>query len=122
MRSVYPLIPRVERHHALLEALCMAGSRPQTAASLASQLRVSPRTVERDIAHFVDLGLPIRSARGPSGGYILALDSSEFVLVLSPAEVGALIATLVAVGPQASASAQSVFMKLHAVLTGNPPG
>lgn len=118
MRSAYPLIPRVERHHALLEALCVAGKRPQTAAALADQLRVSPRTVERDIAYFIELGLPIRSVRGPAGGYSLAVDRRQFELVLTRSEIGAVLAALVAVGPQGSASAQSVFEKLHAVLTG----
>lgn len=121
MRSAYPLIPRVERHHALLEALCLAGQRPRTAAALAEDLRVSARTIERDLAYFIELGLPIRSTRGPSGGYSLAVDRRRFELVLSRSEIGALLAALVAVGPQASASAQSVFDKLHALLRAQAP-
>ncbi|MEU0787365.1 transcriptional regulator [Streptomyces sp. NPDC006173] len=38
---------------------------------LAERLEVSPRTVRRDIDRLRDLGYPIRTAKGPDGGYRL---------------------------------------------------
>jgi len=42
-----------------------------TAAELAQHLEVSQRTVQRDIEALVASGVPIRSLRGPDGGYQL---------------------------------------------------
>lgn len=42
-----------------------------TAAELAERLHTSVRTVHRDIAALVDAGVPVRSDRGPGGGFTL---------------------------------------------------
>jgi len=42
-----------------------------TAAELAQHLEVSQRTVQRDVEALVASGVPIRSVRGPAGGYQL---------------------------------------------------
>lgn len=42
-----------------------------TGAMLAEHLEVSPRTVQRYIARLQDLGVPVKSTRGPGGAYRL---------------------------------------------------
>jgi predicted DNA-binding transcriptional regulator YafY len=39
--------------------------------TLAERLRVSPRTVRRDVDRLRDLGYPVRATKGPDGGYRL---------------------------------------------------
>lgn len=56
----------------LLElVLLLQAGRRLTAAQLAERLEVSPRTVLRDIEVLSGAGVPVRSVRGPEGGFEL---------------------------------------------------
>jgi predicted DNA-binding transcriptional regulator YafY len=65
---------------------------------LAGQLRVSPRTLRRDIDRLRELGYPIQAQRGVAGGYQLAAGTALPPLVVDDEEAVAL-----AVGLQAAA-------------------
>src|ERR1700749_2577138 len=65
---------------------------------LAGQLRVSPRTLRRDIDRLRELGYPIQAQRGVAGGYQLAAGSALPPLVVDDEEAVAL-----AVGLQTAA-------------------
>jgi predicted DNA-binding transcriptional regulator YafY len=74
------------------------------------------RTVERDLARLTEAGVPVEVRHGPGGGYRLSIRTSLPPLALTPGEVSALIASLVAVGPYVSATAQTALGKLLAAL------
>jgi predicted DNA-binding transcriptional regulator YafY len=57
---------------------------------LAGQLRVSPRTLRRDIDRLRELGYPIQAQRGVAGGYQLAAGSALPPLVVDDEEAVAL--------------------------------
>jgi predicted DNA-binding transcriptional regulator YafY len=103
---------RVERQHRLIEELRRWRGRPATAEELASALGVDVRTVERDIARLRDAGVPIAARRGPGGGFRLDVPPAVAPVPLSPGEIAALIASVAAVGPYASATAQSALTRL----------
>jgi predicted DNA-binding transcriptional regulator YafY len=65
---------------------------------LARQLRVSPRTLRRDVDRLRELGYPIRAQRGVAGGYQLAAGTALPPLVVDDEEAVAL-----AIGLQAAA-------------------
>ena len=119
MATARPLAPtqphlarlRVERQHRLIEELRLAG-RPATADDLATALGVDVRTVERDIAHLRDAGVPIAARRGPGGGFRLDAPRTVPPVQLSPGEIAALIASVTAVGPDISATARSALTRL----------
>lgn len=50
----------------------LKANKSQTAEELAQTLKVTVRTIYRDIEALVEAGLPIRGTQGPSGGYVLA--------------------------------------------------
>jgi predicted DNA-binding transcriptional regulator YafY len=103
---------RVERQHRLIEELRRRRGRPATAEALASALGVDVRTVERDIARLRDAGVPIAARRGPGGGFHLDVPQVVAPVPLSPGEIAALIASVAAVGPYASATARSALTRL----------
>jgi predicted DNA-binding transcriptional regulator YafY len=103
---------RVERQHRLIEELRRRRGRPATAEALASALGVDVRTVERDIARLRDAGVPIAARRGPGGGFRLDVAQAVAPVPLSPGEIAALIASVAAVGPYASATARSALTRL----------
>ncbi|MEO3946580.1 WYL domain-containing protein [Gorillibacterium sp. CAU 1737] len=79
---------RQDRMIALLLAL---QQRNETAGSLAAKFEVSPRTIIRDIQALAEMGVPLYSESGPSGGYRLmsgyrlpplTLDSGEALALL----------------------------------------
>lgn len=63
---------RTERLYAIAEQLRRTGTGGASAASLASYLEVSTRTIKRDITALQQSGLPIWAQTGPNGGYFLA--------------------------------------------------
>jgi predicted DNA-binding transcriptional regulator YafY len=67
-------------------------------AELAERLRVSPRTLRRDIDRLRELGYPVQAQRGVDGGYQLAAGAALPPLVVDDEEAVAL-----AVGLQAAA-------------------
>ena len=117
VRPVAPTQPhlarlRVERQHRLIEELRLAAGRYATAEELAAALGVDLRTVERDVARLREVGVPIAARRGPGGGLRLDVPSAVAPVRLSPGEVAALIASVAAVGPYASATARSALDRL----------
>jgi len=110
--SPHAIVPRVERHHALIELLRIRAPRTLAAGWLASELGVSSRTIERDIADLLAAGVPVRVTRGPGGGYAMTSRGALPPIAFSPGEAAALLAALVAIGPSASATAQSAMAKL----------
>jgi predicted DNA-binding transcriptional regulator YafY len=74
--------------------------------------------VERDVAKLVTAGVPVHVRRGPGGGYRIDARRELPPLTFTPGEAAALIASLTAVGPDTSATAQSALAKLlHALTT-----
>ncbi|MFE9809764.1 helix-turn-helix transcriptional regulator [Streptomyces sp. NPDC005548] len=61
---------------------------------LAERLEVSPRTVRRDIDRLRDLGYPIRTAKGPDGGYRLGAGSELPPLLFDDEQAVALAVAL----------------------------
>jgi predicted DNA-binding transcriptional regulator YafY len=119
LKSTQPVIGRVERQHRLIEELRLRTTPYVPAATLAERLGVTTRTVERDVAELRQAGVPIRKRRGSGGGYGLDLRGSLPPLTLTPGEAAVLVVSLTAVGPRASATAQSALGKLLATMTNN---
>ena len=112
MVQLHQALPLVERQHALIEEMRARSPRFVPGRILAERTGTSQRTVERDIVRLVEAGLPVEIRRGPGGGYRLGTHAAQETLVLSAGEIAALVASLVAVGPYTSATAQSVLAKL----------
>jgi predicted DNA-binding transcriptional regulator YafY len=109
---LHQLLPLVERQHAVIEHLRARYPKFTTAGQLAELVGVSERTVQRDTARLRDAGIPVEVVTGVRGGYRLPHRDRDVGLVLSPGEVSALLAALVAIGPYSSATARSAFVKL----------
>jgi predicted DNA-binding transcriptional regulator YafY len=109
--------PLVERQHALIEELRSCSPRYVRGAQLAERTGTTVRTVERDLARLLQAGVPVDRKHGPGGGYRLDIAGSLSPISFTPGEASALIASLVAIGPYISASAQSAFTKLLAAIT-----
>lgn len=69
----------------LLELLQSAQQR--SVAELADRLGVDERTIRRDMARLVDMGLPVETSRGRYGGYRLAPGRRVLPLMFSAEEV-----------------------------------
>ena len=115
MVQLHQALPLIERQHALIEDMRARAPRFSTARVLAERTGTSTRTVERDVAQLVAAGVPVEVRRGPGGGYRLPVGAAQLDVTLSPGEVAAVVASLVAVGPYTSATAQSVLRKLLAL-------
>lgn len=112
MVQLHQALPLVERQHALIEEIRARSPRFVPGRTLAERTGTSQRTVERDVVRMIEAGLPIEVRRGPGGGYRLGSPAARETLVLTAGEIAALVASLVAVGPYTSATAQSVLAKL----------
>ena len=110
-------MPRVERQHTLIEELRVKAPRHVTGKGLARSLGVNIRTIERDIARLQEAGVPIDVKRGPRGGYSIDARAKLPPLEFTPGEAAALIASLVTLGPYATAYSQSALAKLLESLT-----
>lgn len=117
---LHQLLPLVERQHAVIEQLRARHPKLTTANQLADLVRISPRTIERDIARLREAGIPVQVVKGAHGGYRIAAREHVCQVSLSPGEVSALLAALVAIGPYSSSSARSVFEKLTNALAPDP--
>lgn len=118
MVQLHQVLPLIERQHALIEELRARAPRFATGAHLAARTGTTVRTVERDIARLVTAGVPVQVKRGPGGGYRIDARRELPPVVFTPGEAAALIASLVAVGPYISATAQTALTKLLHTLTG----
>lgn len=122
MAQLHQALPLVERQHALIEELRASAPKYVTGTQLAARTGTTVRTVERDIARLSAAGVAIQVRRGPGGGYALSIPRQLPPVMLTPGEAAALIASLVAIGPYTSASAQTALQKLlNAVAPGGPP-
>lgn len=110
--QLHQAVPLVERQHALIEELRARAGRHVPCAVLAERTGTSTRTVERDIDRLRAAGVPIHCRRGPLGGYQLLAPARSSTIDFTAGEVAALVASLVAVGPYTSATAQSAMAKL----------
>lgn len=119
--SVQPVIGRIERQHRLIEELRLRTAPYVPAETLADRLGVTTRTVERDIAELTEAGVPVRTRRGIGGGYGLDTRRTLPPLTLTPGEAAALVASLTAVGPRSSATAQQAMGKLLGALCEDGP-
>ncbi len=89
-------VPHIERLHRTIELLRIAAPRSVTGEALASELGVSVRSVERDIARLAAAGVPIEGRRGVGGGYAMAGPHRSTAVALSPGELAALVVSLAA--------------------------
>jgi len=101
------LVARVERPHAVLEALRQRAPRPVTAVELSERLEVSTRTVERDLGVLTAVGVPIQARKGRGGGYSIDTRVNVGPVMFTPGEAAAVVASLVTLGPFATAAAAS---------------
>lgn len=115
--QLHQALPLIERQHALIEEMRASAPRYVPGRELANRTGTTVRTVERDVARLVDAGVPVRVKRGPGGGYRIDTRRDLPPVALTPGEISALVASLVAVGPYISAAAQSALGKLLAALT-----
>lgn len=101
----------------LLELLQSAQQR--TVAELAERLGVHERTVRRDVARLVELGLPVETMRGRYGGYQLAPGRGVLPLMFSSEEAAAVLlgsARGQFSSPEPSIAAQTALAKITRAL------
>jgi len=90
----------------LLELLSLLqGRRDWPGAELADRLEVSGRTIRRDIERLRELGYPVESLTGPTGGYRLRAGTAMPPLLLDDEEA---IAIAVGLGTAARASVSGI--------------
>lgn len=118
--QLHQALPLIERQHALIEELRARAPRFVPGHDLALRTGTTVRTVERDIARLVDAGVPVQVRRGRGGGYRIDARRELPPLTFTPGEASAMVASMVAVGPYISASAQSALGKLLSALI-TPP-
>ena len=110
-RDSHLTLRRVEKQQRLVELL---GAAPEPVPSplLARELGVGLRTVERDLARLRESGVPIESVPGHHGGIRLPRNVSLDPVPLTFEEVAAVIASLAALGPTSTRSADSAMRAL----------
>ncbi len=107
---------RVERQQALIERLHAARGTRLRLAKLAEDLRVSPRTVGRDVDRLHLSGVPIHTHRGRGGGVSLPHIRALAPITFDLPEAAALMPSLAVLGPSVGHSATSAMRKLAAAL------
>lgn len=110
-RDGHLTLRRVERQQRLVELLG-AAPEPMPSPLLARELGVGLRTVERDLARLRESGVPIESVPGPHGGSRLPRNVSPDPVPLTFEEIAAVIASLAALGPTSTRSADSAMRAL----------
>lgn len=120
-RDGHLALRRVERQQVLIERLhALHGQRLQL-NELARDLKVSARTIARDVERLRLSGVPIRAHRGHGGGVSLLAPASAVTLELDVPEAAALISSLAVLGPTVTSSADSAMRKLaHALIATSP--
>lgn len=88
-----------------------------TVSALAAELKVSARTVSRDMHRLVSSGVPIRTCPGRTGGISLLAQAQPNPVFFDLAEAAAVLSSLTVLGPSATGSAGSAMRKLTAALT-----
>jgi predicted DNA-binding transcriptional regulator YafY len=118
-RDGHLALRRVERQQALIERLHAAHGGRIALADLGRELRVSVRTVARDVERLRASGVPLTAHQGRGGGVSLFPTRTTVTLALDLPEAAALMSSLAVLGPTVSPSAASAMRKLAAALT--PP-
>lgn len=120
-RDGHLALRRVERQQALIERLHAARGGRLRLAELARELRVSVRTIARDVERLRLSGVPLVAHQGRGGGVALLPTAVVRPIVFDLPEVAALMSSLAVLGPSVSASAGSAMRKLaHAVVAADP--
>jgi predicted DNA-binding transcriptional regulator YafY len=115
-RDSHLALRRVERQQALIERLYTARGTRLLLEALAHDLRVSPRTLARDVDRLRSSGVPITTHRGRGGGVSLQCGGHLPPIAFDARETAALVASLAALGPSVSESATSAMHKLAEAL------
>ena len=115
-RDGHLALRRVERQQALIERLHAARGARIPLANLARDLRVSVRTVARDVERLRDSGVPLTARQGRTGGVSLSPTREAVTVALDLPEAAALMSSLAVLGPTVSPSAASAMRKLAAAL------
>jgi len=110
-RDSHLTIRRVERQQHLIERLHASGDRI-TLGALAAEFGVAERTVARDLERLRLSGVPIDVAAGRGGGAIIHRTGPIAAISFDLPEIGALMSSLVNLGPTASESAAAAMRKL----------
>ena len=118
-RDGHLALRRVERQQALIERLHANRGERLRLEELASEHRVSVRTIARDVERLRDGGIPLDVRRGRGGGVSLGPIGTPTSVELDVPELAALMSSLAVLGPTVSASAASAMRKLRESL--DPP-
>ncbi|EID56143.1 helix-turn-helix transcriptional regulator [Saccharomonospora xinjiangensis] len=102
----------------LLQLLSLLqNGRSWQAAELAERLRVSPRTLRRDLDQLRELGYPVSSARGPGGHYRLVAGQALPPLLFTDEEaVGTVVGLRLVAPADPTGAAEGALRKLGQVL------
>ena len=103
---------RVERQQAIIERLHAARGVRLQIERLAADLRVSTRTLVRDVERLRSSGVPIHTQRGRAGGLSISPAAVVKPITFDLPEVAALMSSLTVLGPSVSPSATSAMNKL----------
>jgi len=111
-RTGHLALRRVERQQALIERLHAAHGDRLRLEDLAGDLRVSVRTIARDVERLRLSGVPLAIHQGRRGGISLSATRTAITIELDLPEAAALMSSLAVLGPSVSNSASSAMRKL----------
>lgn len=115
-RDSHLTLRRVERQQHLIEKLHASAHRI-TLGALAAEFGVAERTIARDLERLRLSGVPIDIVAGRGGGAIIHRIGPIAPISFDLPEIGALMSSLVSLGPTASESAAAAMRKLTNALT-----